>query len=106
MIAAAGVVIDGGAFLRDAGLDPDDALDPKVMIPDRAYYDMLEGIAAEIDQGAAQAEFRTQSGNHDDEAEQSSKPDLAYKAGFRTSAVMVSVLRELRRADVSAFSPP
>lgn len=66
---------------------------------------MLEGIAAEIDQGAAQAEFRTQSGN-DDEVEQSSKPDLAYKAGFRTSSVMVSVLRELRRADVSAFSPP
>jgi hypothetical protein len=66
---------------------------------------MLEGIAAEIAQGAAQAEFRTQSGNHD-EAEQSSKPDLAYKAGCRKSAIMVSVLRELRRADVSAFSPP
>ncbi len=49
MVAAAGDAIDGAAFLRSAGVDPEGAWDPKVMISDGVYYDMLEGIAAEVD---------------------------------------------------------
>lgn len=49
MVAAAGEGIDGAAFLRGAGIDPGGAWDPKAMIPADAYYDMLEGIAAETD---------------------------------------------------------
>ncbi|WP_416896384.1 MAG: AraC family transcriptional regulator [Minwuia sp.] len=49
MVAAAGDTIDGTALLRGAGIDPEGAWDPKVMIPDRAYYDMLEEMAAEFD---------------------------------------------------------
>lgn len=49
IIAAAGDAIDGAALLRGAGIDPDGPRDPKAMIPDGAYYDMLERIAAEVD---------------------------------------------------------
>ena len=49
MVAAAGAAINGAAFLRRAGVDPEGAWDPKAMIPDGVYYDMLEGIAAEVD---------------------------------------------------------
>jgi len=49
MVAAAGAAINGTAFLRRAGVDPEGAWDPKAMIPDGVYYDMLEGIAAEVD---------------------------------------------------------
>jgi AraC-like DNA-binding protein len=49
MVAAAGDAIDGVAFLRGAGIDPDAPLDPKAMIPAIAYYDMIERIAAAVD---------------------------------------------------------
>lgn len=49
VVAAVGNAIDGAAFLRGAGIDPDGAWDPKVMIPDSAYYDLLERIAAGVD---------------------------------------------------------
>ncbi len=41
--------MDGPALLQAAGLDPEGAWDPKVMIPDTAYYDLLEGIAEQTD---------------------------------------------------------
>nr|WP_234172602.1 AraC family transcriptional regulator [Ruegeria pomeroyi] len=49
VVAAAGDAIDGAAFLRGAGIDPEGAWDPKAMIPDGLYYGMLERIAAEVD---------------------------------------------------------
>lgn len=49
MVAAAGAEVDARALLAFVGLDPDEAWDPKVMLPDEAYYDLLERIAAEID---------------------------------------------------------
>ena len=49
MVAAAGAAVDGRAVLRSAGLDPDGPWDPKVMIPDEAYYAMLETMAAEAE---------------------------------------------------------
>ncbi len=49
MIAAAGDAVDGAALLSGTGLDPDAPWDPKVMIPDSSYYDMLEQIAARTD---------------------------------------------------------
>ena len=49
MVAAAGSGSDAASLLRDAGIDPDGPLDPKTMIPDAAYYDMLERIAAKVD---------------------------------------------------------
>ncbi|PWJ20342.1 AraC family transcriptional regulator [Jannaschia seohaensis] len=49
MVAAVGDVIDGAALLRGAGIDPDGPWDPKAMIPDNTYYDMLERIAAQVD---------------------------------------------------------
>ncbi len=49
MVAAAGDAIDGAALLRGSGIDPDSPWDPKVMIPDGTYYDLLERIAAEVD---------------------------------------------------------
>ncbi|MDJ0931610.1 AraC family transcriptional regulator ligand-binding domain-containing protein [Breoghania sp.] len=47
MIAASGDAVDGAALLRAAGLDPEG--DPKVMIPETSYYDLLESIAERID---------------------------------------------------------
>ena len=49
MVAAAGDAIDGAAMLRDTGIDPDGLWDPKAMISDVAYYDLLERIAARVD---------------------------------------------------------
>ena len=49
MVAAAGDAINGAAFLRGVGIDTERAWDPKAMIPDGVYYDMLEEIAAEVD---------------------------------------------------------
>src|SRR6056297_2087246 len=49
VIAAAGGAIDGAALLRGAGVDPDGPWDPKFMLPDTTYYDLLERIAALID---------------------------------------------------------
>ena len=49
MIQAAGGSVDGHALLRSVGLDPDEALDVTQMIEDDAYYDLLERIAATMD---------------------------------------------------------
>lgn len=45
----AGDRVDAAALLSALGLDPDRPPDPKVMISDAAYYDMLERIAAQTD---------------------------------------------------------
>lgn len=49
MVAAAGTGIDQRATLLAAGLDPDAPWDPSVMIPAVTYYEMLEGMAEQID---------------------------------------------------------
>ena len=49
MIQAAGESVDGPAMLRSVGLEPDDELDVTQMIADDAYYDLLERIAATMD---------------------------------------------------------
>ncbi len=49
MVAAAGTGIDQRATLESAGIDPDAPWDPKVMIPAVMYYEMLEGMAKQID---------------------------------------------------------
>lgn len=49
MIAAAGAGVDAAALLRSAGLDPDGAWDPGIMVSDTAYYDLLERIGQQTD---------------------------------------------------------
>ncbi|MEO3416483.1 AraC family transcriptional regulator ligand-binding domain-containing protein [Roseovarius sp. CAU 1744] len=49
MVAAAGSGIDQRATLEQAGIDPDAPWDPKFMIPAATYYEMLEGMAEQID---------------------------------------------------------
>lgn len=49
MVAAAGPGIDAAALLASVGLDADGQWDPKAMIPDDTYYDLLERIAAQTD---------------------------------------------------------
>ncbi|QGX99094.1 AraC family transcriptional regulator [Roseovarius faecimaris] len=49
MVAAAGSDIDQRATLEAAGIDPDAPWDPKFMIPAETYYEMLEGMAEQID---------------------------------------------------------
>lgn len=49
MIQAAGKSVDGHALLRSVGLEPDETLDVTQMIADDAYYDLLERIAATMD---------------------------------------------------------
>lgn len=49
MVAAAGPNVDPRAILSIAGLDPDQDPDPKVMLPDTLYYQMLEFIAEQVD---------------------------------------------------------
>lgn len=49
IVAATGAEVDAHALLDSVGLDPDGVWDPKVMLPDEVYYDLLERIAAEID---------------------------------------------------------
>jgi AraC-like DNA-binding protein len=49
MIQAAGDSVDGPVFLRSVGLEPDGALDVAETISDDAYYDLLERIAAEME---------------------------------------------------------
>lgn len=49
MVAAAGPAIDQRATLKAAGIDPDAPWDPKLMITATAYYEMLEGMAEDID---------------------------------------------------------
>ncbi|MEO0917158.1 MAG: AraC family transcriptional regulator [Pseudomonadota bacterium] len=49
MIAAAGSSVDQGALLASVGLDPDAENDPKKMLLDTVYYDLLERIAEMVD---------------------------------------------------------
>ena len=49
VVAAAGTAVDPDALLRSVDLDPGGPWDPKVMLPDTAYYDLLERIAAQTD---------------------------------------------------------
>ncbi|MEM1363361.1 MAG: AraC family transcriptional regulator [Pseudomonadota bacterium] len=49
MVAAGRDGVDAAALLSSIGLDPDGPWDPKVMITEAAYYDMLERMAAVSD---------------------------------------------------------
>lgn len=49
MVAAAGPEVDARTLLTSVGLDPDGSWDPKVMLTDTAYYDLLERIAGQTD---------------------------------------------------------
>lgn len=49
MIAAAGPDVDQAGLLASAGLDANAETDPKVMLVDTDYYDLLERIALETD---------------------------------------------------------
>ncbi|MEJ8562942.1 AraC family transcriptional regulator [Yoonia sp. GPGPB17] len=49
MIAAVGGGVDQDALLASVGLDSDAANDPKKMLLDTTYYDLLERIAGQID---------------------------------------------------------
>lgn len=49
MVAAAGPDIDAAEILTSVGLEPDGPWDPKVMLADTAYYDMLERMAEQTD---------------------------------------------------------
>lgn len=49
MVAAADADLDGDTLLRSVGLDPDAPWDPKEMLADTVYYDMLERMAEQTD---------------------------------------------------------
>jgi len=49
MIQAAGDSVDGPALLRSIGLDPNGPFDVTQMVADDAYYDLLERIAATME---------------------------------------------------------
>ncbi|MEO0380433.1 MAG: AraC family transcriptional regulator, partial [Pseudomonadota bacterium] len=49
MVAAAGDAVDQAELLASAGLEPHAEPDPRVMMVDTAYYDLLEKMAARID---------------------------------------------------------
>ena len=49
VIAAAGPGIDQRGFLASVGLDPDAESDPKKMLVDTVYYDLIERLAGVID---------------------------------------------------------
>jgi AraC-like DNA-binding protein len=49
MVAAAGSTVDAASLLTQAGLGPDDPWDPKLMVPDTRYYDLIEAISTQID---------------------------------------------------------
>ena len=53
VVRAAGQDIDRAAVLRSVGLDPDRQIDVTERITDVAYYDMLETIAAQLDDAVA-----------------------------------------------------
>lgn len=91
MIAAAGEAIDGAALLRGAGIDPDGAWDPKVMIPAVTYYDMLERLAAQID--ATDLPIRTGASMQLDEY---GALGLAFKAATTLGAAYARVERYAR----------
>lgn len=49
MIAAAGPGVDQDSLLASVGLDPEAEIDPKKMLVDTVYYDLLERMAGMID---------------------------------------------------------
>lgn len=49
MIAAAGPAVDQRSLLASVGLDPEAEIDPKKMLVDTVYYDLLERMADMID---------------------------------------------------------
>lgn len=49
MIAAAGSSVDQRSLLASIGLDPDSENDPRTMLVDTVYYDLLERIAELVD---------------------------------------------------------
>lgn len=49
IIAAAGPSVDQRDLLASVGLDPDSENDPKTMLVDTVYYDLIERIALMID---------------------------------------------------------
>ena len=49
MVQAAGESVDRPAMLRSVGLEPDEPLDVTQMIADDAYYDLLERMAARME---------------------------------------------------------
>lgn len=49
MIAAAGPDVDRAELLASVGLDSDTETDPKAMLDDTVYYDLLESIAQQTD---------------------------------------------------------
>ena len=51
IVQAAGASIDAAAMLRSVGLEPDRAFDVNQVVGEQAYYELLERIAAQMDQG-------------------------------------------------------
>ena len=49
MVAAAGAEVDQRTLIAPAGLAHDAPWDPKVMMPDTVYYDLLERIGEQTD---------------------------------------------------------
>jgi AraC-like DNA-binding protein len=49
MVAAAGDTVDAPSLLSQVGIDPETEWDPRQMIPAQRYYEMLEGMAKEVD---------------------------------------------------------
>lgn len=49
VVAAAGDTVDRQALLQSVGIDPTSAADVKQMVTDTAYYELLETIAARLD---------------------------------------------------------
>lgn len=49
IVAAAGATVDGKALLASVGLDAEAGADPRQMVTDTAYYDLIERIAMEQD---------------------------------------------------------
>lgn len=49
MVAAVEAEVDARALLTSAGLDPDGSWDPKVMIAETVYCDLLERVAMQTD---------------------------------------------------------
>lgn len=49
MIAAAGPGVDRRGLLASVGLDPDGESDPKTMLVDTVYYDLIERVAEMVD---------------------------------------------------------
>lgn len=49
VVAAAGDTIDRDALLRSVGIDPASEADVKQMVTDTVYYELLEAIAAQLD---------------------------------------------------------